>query len=310
MPEPARCAVVVNPTKLSDADAELVRLGLTAAGYPDPLWLETTAEDAGRSMARQALEAGVDLVLAAGGDGTVRIVAAVLAGTDVAMGIIPVGTGNLLARNLDIPLDVPAALDVALGESERRIDTVVLRVDGGAPDRFAVIAGTGLDAMIMDNVDDRLKKFIGPGAYFIAATKAIGRLPVPVQIVVDGKRHRRNAVVCLLASCGQLPGDLGLIPAARPDDGVLHVYVAFPTRPSHWIKAFLRLITRRPQKDDHVRIWTGRKVEVRLQEKDAYQLDGDVEGEGRVLVAEVDPGSLRIRAAAAHRVDQPAPNVR
>lgn len=310
MPEPARCAVVVNPTKLSDADAELVRLGLTAAGYPDPLWLETTAEDAGRSMARQALEAGVDLVLAAGGDGTVRIVAAVLAGTDVAMGIIPVGTGNLLARNLDIPLDVPAALDVALGESERRIDTVVLRVDGGEPDRFAVIAGTGLDAMIMDNVDDRLKKFIGPGAYFIAATKAIGRLPVPVQIVVDGKRHRRNAVVCLLASCGQLPGDLGLIPAARPDDGVLHVYVAFPTRPSHWLKAFLRLITRRPQKDDHVRIWTGRKVEVRLQEKDAYQLDGDVEGEGRVLVAEVDPGSLRIRAAAAHRVDQPAPNVR
>ena len=309
MADTARCAVIANPTKLSDADAELVRLGLTAAGHLDPLWLETTAEDAGRSMAEQALEAGVDLVLTAGGDGTVRVVAAVLAGHDVAMGIIPVGTGNLLARNLFLPLDVAGALDVALGESERHIDTVVLTVDDGEPDRFAVIAGTGLDALIMDNVNDTLKKFIGPGAYFIAATKALGHLPVPVQIVVDGKRHRRNAVVCLLASCGQLPGDLGLIPAARPDDGLLHVYTAFPTRVTHWLKAFFRLVTRRPQKDDHVQIWTGRRVEVRLRESDAYQLDGDVVGQGRVLRAEVDPGSLRIRAAAPHRADQAPPNV-
>jgi diacylglycerol kinase (ATP) len=304
-----RCAVVANPTKLSDADAAQIRRALADAGHGDPLWLETTAEDPGRSMTKQALDAGVDLVLAAGGDGTIRVVAAVLAGTDVAMGIIPVGTGNLLARNLSLPLDVPGALAVALGEDERRIDTVVLTVDGGEPDRFAVIAGTGLDAMIMDNVSDKLKKFIGPGAYFIAATKALGRLPVPVQLVIDGKRHKRNAVVSLLASCGQLPGDLGLVPAARPDDGLVHVYVAFPTRVTHWLKAFFRLVTRRPQKDDHVQIWTGKRVEVRLQEKDAYQLDGDVEGEGRVLLAEVDPGSLRVRAAEPHRSEQAPPNV-
>lgn len=306
MNETPRWAVVANPTKLSDVDAALVRERLAAEGH-DPLWLETTAEDPGRAMTKQALDAGVELVLAAGGDGTIRVVAAVLAGTDVAMGILPVGTGNLLARNLSIPLDVPGALEVALGEGERHIDTVVLTVDGGEPDRFAVIAGTGLDALIMDNVNDRLKKFIGPGAYFIAATKAIGHLPVPVQITVDGKRHRRNAVVCLLASCGQLPGDLGLIPDARPDDGIIHVYVAFPTRVSHWFKALVRLVTRRPQTDDHVRIWKGRRVEIKLRESDAYQLDGDVEGKGRVLVAEVDPGSLRIRAAALHRADEAPP---
>ena len=258
MSETPRWAVVANPTKLSDADAELVRRRLAEAGHDDPLWLETTEDDPGRAMAKQAVDAGVELVLTAGGDGTIRVVAAVLAGTDVAMAILPVGTGNLLARNLFLPLDVAGALDVALQDAERRIDTVVLKVDGGEPDRFAVIAGTGLDAMIMDNVDDRLKTFIGPGAYFIAATKAVGRLPVPVTIVVDGKRHRRNAVVCLLASCGQLPGNLGLVPDARPDDGLVHVYVAFPTRPTHWIKAFFRLVTRRPQKDDHVRIWTAK----------------------------------------------------
>ena len=301
-----RCAVVANPTKLGDADATLLREGLAAAGCPDPLWLETKVDDPGRSMTRQAVEAGVDLVLAAGGDGTIRLVAAGLAGTDVTMAIIPVGTGNLLARNLAIPLDVAGALVVALGEEERRIDTVVLRVDGGEPGRFAVMAGTGLDAMIMDEVDERLKKFIGPGAYFIAAGKALNRLPVPLQVTVDGRRHRRHAIICLIGSCGTLTGDLRLIPDARPDDGLLHVYVAYPTRPTHWIKAFLRLVTRRPRKDDHVSVWSGRRVEVRLRDKDAYELDGDVEGEGSVLLAEVDPGSLRIRASLAHRSD-PAP---
>ena len=303
-----RCAVVVNPTKLSDADAAQVRARLTSAGYDEPLWLETSADDPGRGMTRQAVDAGVDLVLAAGGDGTIRVVAAELAGTTIAMGIIPAGTGNLLARNLGIPLDVQGALDVALGIDERRIDTVVLRVDGGEPDRFAVMAGTGLDAMIMDGVDERLKKFIGPGAYFISAGKALGRLPVPVQVTVDGRKHKRSAIVCLIGSCGTLTGDLRLIPEAQPDDGLLHVYVAYPTRPTHWVKVLLRLITRRARKDDHVQLWSGRKVEIRLRNKDAYELDGDVEGEGALLQAEVDPGSLRIRASAAHQFDRGAAN--
>ncbi len=302
-----RCAVVANPTKLGDADAAEVRERLDAAGCDEPLWLETSEDDPGRAMTQQAVDAEVDLVITAGGDGTVRVVAAGLAGTGIAMAVIPVGTGNLLARNLDIPLDVTGALDVALGTDERRIDTVVLRVDGGEPDRFAVMAGTGLDAMIMDGVDERLKKFIGPGAYFISAGKALGRLPVPVQVTVDGRRYKRNAIICLIGSCGTLTGDLHLIPDAQPDDGLIHLYVAFPTRSTHWLKALLRLITRRARKDDHVQVWAGRRIEIRLREKDSYELDGDVEGEGSLLQAEVDPGSLRIRATTAHRDDSKAP---
>jgi diacylglycerol kinase family enzyme len=278
-----------------------VRRRLAEAGHDDPLWLETSVDDPGRGMTQEAVEAGVELVLAAGGDGTIRLVAAGLAGTDIAMAIIPAGTGNLLARNLEVPLDVNGALDLALGTDERRIDTVVLTVDGGEPDRFAVMAGTGLDAMIMDQVDDRLKKFIGPGAYFFAAAKALGRLPVPVELKVDGKHHRRKAIVTVIGNCGELTGDLELIPGAQPDDGQLYLYVAFPSRPSHWFKAFVRLVTRRPQKDDHVQVWSGREVEIRLREPDAYEMDGDVEGEGRVLRATVDPGSLRMRAKKPHR---------
>ena len=302
----SRCAVVVNPTKLTEADAALVRERLAAAGYTDPLWLETSAEDPGRAMTAQAVEAGVDLVLAAGGDGTIRVVAAGLAGTDVTMAILPAGTGNLLARNLDLPLNVGDALDIALSEDERRIDTAVLTVDGREPDRFAVMAGTGVDAMIMDEVDERLKKFIGPGAYFVSAAKALGRLPVPVRITVDGQHHRRKAIVCVVGNCGRLTGGLELIPDVQPDDGMLYLYVAFPTRPSHWFKALVRLVTRRPRKDDHVQVWSGKRIEIYLEQPDSYELDGDVEGEGRVLHAEIDPGSLRIRATVPHRDDQPA----
>ncbi|RYZ31225.1 MAG: hypothetical protein EOP01_03840 [Propionibacteriaceae bacterium] len=159
----------------------------------------------------------------------------------------------------------------------------------------------------MDGVDERLKKFIGPGAYFISAGKALGKLPVPVHVTIDGHRHKRKAIICLIGNCGELTGNLELIPGAQPDDGLLYLYVAFPSRPSHLIRALVRLVTRRPQKDDHVRVWSGQKVEIRLEEKDSYELDGDVVGEGRVLQAEIDPGSLRIRAKAPHRSLQAAP---
>ena len=99
-----RCAVVVNPTKVSDGFHEAITGRLGEAGWAEPMWLETTEDDPGRSMTRSAREAGVDLVVAAGGDGTVRIVADGLAGSGIAMGIVPAGTANLLARNLGLPM--------------------------------------------------------------------------------------------------------------------------------------------------------------------------------------------------------------
>ena len=126
-------------------------------------------------MSEKAVRAGVELVLSAGGDGTVRAVVAGLAGSGIPLGIVRLGTGNLLARNLGLPLDTSAALNVACGRHTRQIDTVLLHVDGGGPQRFAVMAGTGLDAAIMDDTDDRLKSSIGPAAYFLSGG---GRLRV------------------------------------------------------------------------------------------------------------------------------------
>ncbi len=290
-----RCAVVYNPTKISDGFRDLVSARASEAGWAEPLWLETSAEDPGRAMTREALDAGVDLVLAAGGDGTVRVVADVMAGSGVTMAIIPAGTGNLLARNLELPLDEAGALDVAVAGRTRNIDLVELKVDGGRAEHFAVMAGVGVDATIMDEVDPELKKKVGPAAYFVAASKALGRLPVPMEISVDGgRRHRRRAMTCLIGNVGKLPGGLVLMPDAEVDDGRLDVYVAAPLRVRHWLKLALRVVTRREQRDDKVDSWQAGRVVLTLRRPEAYQLDGDVVGEGRQLVAQIRPGALTV----------------
>ena len=290
-----RCAVVVNPTKVSDGFQSLVEEKLASAGWPEPLWLETSAEDPGRAMTRQALDAGVDLVIGAGGDGTVRIVADGMAGSQVPMGVVAAGTANLLALNLELPTDESEALDVALARHTRDVDLIELTVDGGASEHFAVMAGIGIDAVIMDEVNPDLKAKIGSAAYFFAAGRALGRLPMRMDIRVDGgRRHRRHAMVCLIGNVGKVGGALVLIPEADPQDGLLDVYVASPHRLAHWLRLAVRLVTRRRQRDDQVDSWQGRRVEVRLSHPDNYQMDGDVAGECRTLVAEVKPGGLRL----------------
>jgi diacylglycerol kinase (ATP) len=290
-----RCAVVFNPTKVTDAFQARVSERLHAAGWPDPMWLSTTKEDPGRSMTAEAIAARVDLVIAAGGDGTVRVVADGLAGTGVPMGVVPAGTGNLLARNLGLPLDESKALDVAVEGHTRTIDLIKITVDDRPSEHYAVMAGVGVDAVIMDETDPALKAQIGSAAYFVAAARALGRLPIDLRIKIDDHHvHHRKAMICTIGNVGTLTGNLTLIPGAKPDDGILNIYVASPHRFTQWILVLVRLVTRRPRSQDHVDEWVGRRVELVLKEPDTYELDGDVLGEARRLVAEIQPGALVI----------------
>lgn len=293
-PARRRCAVIYNPTRVSDEFRTNTAGRLDPTAWDRPMWLETTAEDPGHSMAASAVEAGVDLVIAAGGDGTVRIVADGLANSGIPMGIVPAGTANLLAHSLDLPMKEPDAVDVALQMHTRAIDMIKLTVDDQPSEHFAVMAGTGMDAMIMDETNEDLKKVIGPGAYFLAAAKALGRLPIDMTITLDDARpHRRRAMICVIANVGTLTGGITLLPLAKADDGRLDVYVASPHRFTHWVRVLVRLITFRRRSDDRVDEWQGSRVQVRLSHPDAYQLDGDVaEGECRTLAAEVAPEAL------------------
>jgi diacylglycerol kinase (ATP) len=158
-----------------------------------------------------------------------------------------------------------------------------------------VMAGIGMDAVIMDETDEGLKDKVGSAAYFVAAAKALGRLPVRMTVQLDGNRPvRRHAMLCVIGNVGTLRGNLTLIPGASPDDGLLDLYIASPRRFRHWAKLALRLLTRRPKKDDQVDQHTGKRVRIIIHGKDNYQLDGDVVGESTILDAEIQPGALAI----------------
>jgi YegS/Rv2252/BmrU family lipid kinase len=290
-----RCAVIYNPTKVSEKFRALMEDNLQRKGWRDTLWLETSVEDPGRAMTRQAVAEQVDLVIGAGGDGTIRYVADGLAHTGIPLGLVPAGTGNLLARNLDLPLEEVDAIEVALSGQVRQIDLVKITVDDRAPEHFAVMAGIGMDAMIMDETDEDLKDKVGSAAYFVAAAKALGRMPVPMTVQLDTSRPvRRHAMLCVIGNVGTLRGNLTLIPGASPDDGLLDLYIASPRRFRQWVKLALRLITRRAKKDDRVDQRTGKRVRIIIDGKENYQLDGDVVGESTTLTAEIQPGALAI----------------
>ncbi|GAB3927200.1 sphingosine kinase [Microlunatus endophyticus] len=294
-----RLAVISNPAKISDRFAELLTERARRAGWADPVWLETSTDDPGRAVARQAVSDGARRVLAAGGDGTVRAVASGLADSDASLGIIPAGTANLLARNLGIPLTEPEAVDVALGQRTRSLDLVRITTDDGVSDRFAVMAGIGLDAAIMSSSDSVLKDKTGSLAYVVAAARELGREPRTMRIRVDnGPVLRRRAMICLVGNVGAIQGQIELIPNAKPDDGLIDVVVASPTRLRHWIRVAIRLITRRQRSGDRVDQLIGRRVEVLMDEPDEYELDGDTMGSCRRLVAEVEPGALQVCVAA------------
>ncbi|HET9648911.1 MAG TPA: diacylglycerol kinase family protein [Microlunatus sp.] len=290
-----RSAVIVNPVKVPDDFEREITDSLIDNGWARPLWLETTEDDPGRSMTRQAREAEVELVIVAGGDGTVRLVADGLAGSGITLGIIPSGTGNLLARNLGLPLDREGALHVVLTGRERRIDLVELTVDGKDPEHFAVMAGAGVDSAIMADADPKLKEKLGPAAYFLAVGKALGRLPVKATFRIDGHhRRRREAMVVLIGNVGQLVGGIDLLPRATADDGLLHVFVASPHRIRDWLRAAAHIFGRRRGKGDTIDTFSGSRVELSVAEPENYQLDGDVIGEFTRLVAVVKPAALTV----------------
>ena len=130
------------------------------------------------------------------------------------------------------------------------------------------MAGAGLDAMIMDEVSSDLKKKIGTAAYFLAAGKALGRLPMSVRVKVDDRpiKHHK-AMMVLIGNVGGIPPNIDLIPGAAYDDGLLDVMVASPRRLRDWLKIIGRMIIRRQRKDDALELHRGKRVEIVLKKR-------------------------------------------
>jgi diacylglycerol kinase (ATP) len=293
-----RAAVIFNPAKVTDwiTFRRHVEYELKSRGWDRALWLETTSEDPGRAMTEHAVRENVDLVLGAGGDGTIRRICSGLAHTGIPFGLIPAGTGNLLARNIGIPLDEVAALDVAFDGVDKAVDLVSLQVDDQPPDHFAVMAGIGMDAVIMEGADPKMKKAVGSAAYFVSAAQNANHPAMHATIAVDDQPPiRRRASVIVVGNVGFLMANIQLIPGARADDGMLDVLVASPRTIRDWVRLTTRVLTRRRQPDDQLDRMTGHRVTITVEERDQVQLDGDTVGECNMLTAEVVPGALRLR---------------
>lgn len=287
---------IVHPGKAGDVAEATEQLARWAheAGVNAPHVVPTTPEQTGTAQAREAVAAGADLVLSWGGDGTVTAIAEGLVGSGTALGILPGGTGNLLARNLGLPLSLDEAAAIAFTGADRRIDVVELGL-GGRVAISTVIAGMGLDASLIDAPED-LKNAIGPAAYVANATKLLRSESMRVGVAMDGGQPRWfRARSVLVANVGGLIAGLDVVPESDASDGRLHVVVLPLDSPMDWIRTGVTMVTRRPRQDSSRIHLSGRSAWVVTQFPMPRQIDGDVIDEGRSLQARVRPAALTVR---------------
>lgn len=291
-------AVIVNPTKVNGMRRarEAVEARIAMLGEPAPTWYETTAQDPGPGQAREALRAGATMLLAWGGDGTVMGVAAEVTNTAAALGVLPGGTGNLLARNLGIPLSVSDAIDTAYRGRDRRIDLLDVYLGHGERQLSSVMCGMGWDAAMMA-APELLKKTLGWGAYAIEGARRIRQKPMRLRMSIDGgpEVHLYGRTV-LIANVGTLVAGLDLLPESRPDDGLLEVLVIDPSSPLDWVRTSAGIVRGRGSEGDPSRtLFRGRDVIVSTGGTRKRQVDGDLVSDGHGFRARVLPNVLTVR---------------
>ncbi|MBD8011018.1 NAD(+)/NADH kinase [Microbacterium sp. Re1] len=315
-------AVVYHPLKVPVRRLRAVVAEHEAAnGWARTRWHETAGDDSGRAAAESALAHRPAVVLVAGGDGTVRAVAEVMQATGIPIALIPLGTGNLLARDIGAPLnDLAACVRAAFSGVDRAVDVGMAELDDEGGSRrttaFMVMAGIGLDAEMAESTSANAKKRLGWFAYVapIARSVIANRL-FHLDYRIDGGRTRSTrAHTVIVGNCGTLTGNMLLIPAAIIDDGLLDVVMMRPAGRFGWARIGTRLtlqgLARRSPlgrrllqqtPDLHSLAYLrGRRFEARFDAPHLVELDGDGFGHVTRVRITVRPGALVVRTPA-HR---------
>ncbi|SDB80017.1 Diacylglycerol kinase family enzyme [Raineyella antarctica] len=298
-----RVGLVLNPRgRLAErARRELDRV-LASAAAPPALVLRTTVARPGADQARELLRAGVDLVVVAGGDGTVREVVSVLAGSGIPLGILPTGTANLFARNLGLGRGPARAARTALAGRELVLDVGRARVRTTkdptrwqGPLTFLVMAGIGRDARAVEATGLRLKRALGWVAYLAAGIGEALRRPLPMLVDLDGRPRRTRTWTVLFGNCPRIPGGIAVFPRARPDDGQLDTLEVALRSPFDWLAVAAFGVFGRPRRVRALSYGRTSHARVTPEQPVAVQLDGDVVAGVLELEVGVDAHALLVR---------------
>jgi YegS/Rv2252/BmrU family lipid kinase len=283
-------AVVAHRGKSLDGGLDQLRAVLAHEGVDTPLWYEVPKSKKAPPKVEEAVAEGADLVVVWGGDGMVQRCVDALRDPEVAVGIIPAGTANLLATHLGIPQDLEAAVAIALHGGRRTID--VGEVNG---ERFAVMTGAGFDARMIREVDRSLKGRLGRAAYLWTGARNLRGGLVAASITVDGTRWFDDEASCVLVgNVGTVIGGLPAFPEAEIDDGVLELGVVTADGITSWTRVLSRMALGTPQRSPLTRMSAGRTIEILLEQKLPYELDGGDRKETEHLAIEVKPGALTV----------------
>jgi diacylglycerol kinase (ATP) len=287
---PARVAVVAHRKKSIGGGLDELRKLIADEGFEDPLWYEVSKSRRARKDTLRALKGGADLFFVWGGDGMVQRCVDALAGTDATVAILPAGTANLLAGNLGIPDELPEAVRIGFHGARRKLD--LGNVNG---EHFAVMAGAGFDAEMIDDADRNLKDKAGRLAYVWTGLRHVRDRVVPVKVRVDGSKWFEGKASCvLLGNVGTITGGLRTFSDARPDDGWLQVGVTTAQGTLQWARILGRIAAGRAEGSPLIRTTRAKSVDVKLGAPVMYELDGGARGRTKRLRARVVPAAITV----------------
>jgi diacylglycerol kinase (ATP) len=286
----ADVAVVAHSGKTLGGGLSELREILASEGVTDPLWYEVTKSRRAPKYARRAAAKGAAVLFVWGGDGTVQRCIDAVAGTDTAVAILPAGTANLLATNLEVPRDLGLAVQIGLHGDRRRLDTG--SVNG---ERFMVMAGAGFDARMISEADRGAKDKLGRAAYVVTGIRNLAARRAKTTVEVDGRPFFIGKASCVLAAnVGQILGGVEAFPQAQPDDGRLEFGVVTARNPVEWARTFGRLALGHPDQSPFVQVTQGKKIRIRFDRKVSYELDGGARPATDKLRIKVRPASVTV----------------
>jgi YegS/Rv2252/BmrU family lipid kinase len=282
--------VIANPRKQLAGGLGALRDALSMHGVDDPPWREVPKSKYAPKEVAKLLESGVDLLFVWGGDGMVQRCIDAIGDAPVTLAVLPAGTANLFATNLGIPQDVDEAVRIGFSGKRRSLD--VGTVNG---ERFAVMSGIGVDALMIRDAGGGVKERLGRFGYVVSGLKAAQQATVVTRVEVDGHKWFKGPASCVLVgNMGQVIGGLDAFPEARPDDGRLDVGVVTADGIVDWARVLGKATVGRTSSSPFVRTVTATKIVVELKTKRPYELDGGDRTKTKRLTFRIEPAAISV----------------